>query len=317
MRFQITTDEMPERDRMAAWQAAIFDKLAITAEPLPDAKGPYQGRFTARSNGPLLNCAFLSDGFRAVRRGREIAWRRWDGYRIYRESSPGVLFRIGGEELITRPGDLIIADADAPFEAISSSHYHDESWLVPRALIDPHLPIHGRPPVTRLSHRAGVNALAASYLEALTRNWEAISEENMESVADTLARLIGIAWGAAAAEQPNALRAGRLIEARRYIDRNLADPDLSPATAAAALRISVRSLHLLFEPTGDSFARIVLRRRLEACRSALLANAKRSVTDIAFSWGFNSLSGFYRAFQAAFGMSPGEVRATCRDSHQF
>jgi AraC-like DNA-binding protein len=62
------------------------------------------------------------------------------------------------------------------------------------------------------------------------------------------------------AEHSDAVGAGRLAEARRYVDRHLADPDLSPAGVAAALRISVRALHLLFEPTGTSFSRTVVRR---------------------------------------------------------
>jgi len=128
-------------------------------------------------------------------------------------------------------------------------------------------------------------------------------------VADTLGRLIGIACGAAVAEQAVAVGAARLIEARRHIDQHLADPDLSPASVAAALRISVRALHLLFEPCSTSFARTVLRRRLEQCRSALLNDLDRPVTDIAFAWGFSSLSGFYRAFRAEFGMPPGDLRA--------
>jgi len=104
----------------------------------------------------------------------------------------------------------------------------------------------------------------------------------------------------------------RLAEARRHIERHLADPDPSPASVAAALGIAVRTLHASFEPTGTSFARHVLHRRLEECRAALLGSPGRAVTDIAFAWGFSSLSGFYRGFQAAFGMSPGDLRAASR-----
>jgi AraC-like DNA-binding protein len=35
----------------------------------------------------------------------------------------------------------------------------------------------------------------------------------------------------------------------------------------------------------------------------------RSVTDVAFAWGFNSLATFYRTFHEAFGMTPGALRA--------
>jgi AraC-like DNA-binding protein len=34
------------------------------------------------------------------------------------------------------------------------------------------------------------------------------------------------------------------------------------------------------------------------------------VTDIAFAWGFNSLSGFYRAFNAAYSMYSDDPRTT-------
>jgi AraC family transcriptional regulator, positive regulator of tynA and feaB len=36
----------------------------------------------------------------------------------------------------------------------------------------------------------------------------------------------------------------------------------------------------------------------------------RSVTDIAFGWGFSNLTTFCRAFRHKFGMAPGELRAS-------
>jgi transcriptional regulator GlxA family with amidase domain len=74
--------------------------------------------------------------------------------------------------------------------------------------------------------------------------------------------------------------------------------------------MSLRSLHLLFEPTGVSFARYVLHRRLQECRATLAspAHAHRSIIDISFACGFNSLAAFYSAFQREFGMAPGEAR---------
>ena len=135
-----------------------------------------------------------------------------------------------------------------------------------------------------------------------------IPEGAVSPAADTLCRLIGLAFGAAAGDHAEAVRGGRLTQARRFIDSHLTDPGLSPARTAAALRISERSLYALFETSGTTFAAHVRRRRLEQCRAALLANPTRPVMDIALSWGFGSIPSFYRAFQAAYGLSPGEVR---------
>ena len=82
---------------------------------------------------------------------------------------------------------------------------------------------------------------------------------------------------------------------------------------ATVLGVSLRSLHAVLEPAGTGVARRILRRRLEECRVTLLNDRSRPVTDIVFAWGFNSLSGFYRAFQAAFGVSPGDLRAAARN----
>lgn len=59
-----------------------------------------------------------------------------------------------------------------------------------------------------------------------------------------------------------AVWAARLEATKRYFEQHLAEPDLKPGTAAVALGISLRQLHVLFEPTGISFAQYVTQRRL-------------------------------------------------------
>jgi AraC-like DNA-binding protein len=129
-----------------------------------------------------------------------------------------------------------------------------------------------------------------------------------------------LALGCGASEEgrfnaQDSLRAARLDAAKRYIDQHLAEP-LTP-TSAAALGISLRHLHMLFEPIGTSFAQYVARRRLLQCRAALASptGTGRSVADIAFGWGFNSLATFYRAFQHEFGVPPAVLRAMGAAGH--
>jgi transcriptional regulator GlxA family with amidase domain len=106
----------------------------------------------------------------------------------------------------------------------------------------------------------------------------------------------------------SAVRAGRLQLAREIIDRELHKSELSPADMAARLGVSVRHLLLLFEPTGTSYARYVLGRRLERARLLLVQSPDAAVADIAHACGFQSLATFYRVLRAAFGLSPGECR---------
>ena len=63
--------------------------------------------------------------------------------------------------------------------------------------------------------------------------------------------------------------AGPSGRVRRYIEANLADPLLSPASIAAAHFISTRHLHNVFHEAGTTVAQWIRTRRLEGCRREL------------------------------------------------
>ena len=149
-----------------------------------------------------------------------------------------------------------------------------------------------------------------AYLDAFAAQIDTLADGEVGVAADALCRLLAVACGGEAGEQGQALLLARIEEAKRFVGLHLSDPGLTAEKAAQALKISVRRLHLLFEPTGTSFGQYVQRRRLDECRAALTNPiGDRSITDIAFAWGFNSLPTFYRAFQEAFGVAPGALRA--------
>jgi AraC-like DNA-binding protein len=306
MQLGFSTDGLAPGRTFDAWAETLDDLCGMKAQ-MSGTDG-FRASISGQAKGSFLTLSVDADSYSAARGPNDIARKRWDGYWIYREASPGMRIVYAGRESVIAHGDLIVGDADIPFESTPMARCTHQVSIVPRALLDPHLPRSAGPCLTRLSGRNGVGALAARYFDTLVRELPTIPDQSIEPVLDTLCRLIGVAAGVPTAEQPDAIQAGRFAAAVRYIDQHLTNPDLSPAHVAGALGISVRALHLAFEPESTSFTRQVLRRRLEECRTALIANPARPVIDIAFAWGFGSLSGFYRAFQAAFGMSPGDLR---------
>jgi AraC-like DNA-binding protein len=115
-------------------------------------------------------------------------------------------------------------------------------------------------------------------------------------------------------ESREALREGYLHVANRLIASNMHRADLSPDMVATALGISVRKLHLLFEPTGTSFSRTLMSMRLAEAHNRLALEPGTRVADIAFACGFDSLATFYRAFRQAYDMTPGDVRQIAADA---
>src|SRR5437870_3984962 len=98
-----------------------------------------------------------------------------------------------------------------------------------------------------------------------------------------------------------------MLRARDAMDRAYAEPLDVPALAKIA---NVSPAHFIrtFRATfGETPHRYLQRRRVERAMFFLRSTA-RSVTDICFDIGFNSLGTFSRTFQAIIGESPTAFR---------
>ncbi|MGH9642464.1 MAG: helix-turn-helix domain-containing protein [Terriglobales bacterium] len=98
---------------------------------------------------------------------------------------------------------------------------------------------------------------------------------------------------------------------QRFIDAHICEPTLDAGESAAALGISVRHLHRVFSLTGITLGDCIRSRRLEHCRNDLASPhwRDRTVTEIAFCWGFNDSAHFSHRFRREFGVSPRTFRA--------
>lgn len=102
------------------------------------------------------------------------------------------------------------------------------------------------------------------------------------------------------------------------IAAGLSDVDLSLGAVADKVGLSVRYVQRLFELSGESFSARLRRERLERSRANLLdaGQASVSIAQIAHRHGFASASHFSRAFRAAYGVAPRDLRETSRAATQ-
>ena len=100
------------------------------------------------------------------------------------------------------------------------------------------------------------------------------------------------------------------VKLRAVIDARLTDPALDATAVASAAGISVRYANTALAEVSTSIMRLVLARRLAECRKALEdpSQAHRSVSEIAYGWGFSDLSTFGRNFRTAYGMRASDYR---------
>ena len=93
-----------------------------------------------------------------------------------------------------------------------------------------------------------------------------------------------------------------MLRARDRMDRHYAEPLDIPALAAVAGCSEAHFIRTFRAVFGETPHRYLQRRRVE--RAMALLRGNRSVTDVCFEVGFNSLGTFSRTFAAIVGVSP-------------
>jgi AraC-like DNA-binding protein len=219
----------------------------------------------------------------------------------------GVLCVLDGRELLEQDGDRIVLDAG---QALVWSSAHPVRFVVPgtlrkRTLLVPRARVAGAAAdvrrMTPLSGPAG--RLLVDHLGSVAAVGD-LPAGTAAAAASAALELLAAALPAA--EAPAEVRWDRV---RDHIEERLADPDLRPATIAAAHAISVRALYQLFERRGATVSGYVRRRRLARARAELARlGPATTVAGTAHRWGFADQAGFSRAFRREYGCPPNAVR---------
>jgi len=247
------------------------------------------------------------------RRGRaEIAAHDPDllGLLYMRHGTIGLDFE--GKPVVLRAGELVMWDTARRGGFTTFGRVDNQTLVVPRARMAIEAPgyeaMFGQP--FRSDHPAA--RLMGSFLGSLMPVVSSLDVAARDAVADAALDIVRAVIATRDDPQPRNQNPARLTAVRLYIDANLRDPRLSPATIARANAISLRTLHRLFEATEDSVSAVIRERRLSRCHTDLLRGTDESVTAIAYRWGFRNMSFFSRLFRARYGVSARELQMGAR-----
>ncbi len=308
-----STDDLPAKDRFDHWVEVRGKQLfGVTIELEKAKRLDFNGRFSATAIGGATLAEMHASTYRVSRTQADIDRLASDSLCISEQVRGPGWMDIGRDRVrAVTNATLIVSHSDMPYAGIPTRtdgfHFRmlkiplkGRDTLAPGARALEHEPLAGGLWLTKL--------IGAGFA-ALVEQGSTIA--NPEAAVANLGQLALLARGRAAPGSPesrSAIHFGQYHVARRTMAENLFRPDLSPALVAGLLGISVRSLHLLFEPTGQSFSRAVTAVRLAEAHRQLLADTTRPVVDIAFACGFESMATFYRVFRQTYGLTPSDLR---------
>jgi AraC-like DNA-binding protein len=283
----------------------------------PSSTLPFRASIEARSLGVVDVIDVQCEAHQVARSASDIRRQPSDTYYVYEQIGPGAWLEQAGRRMQVGRGDVVLADPNIELATGAAGSFDFRVFRVPRHAVDPYLAVPDRMPMLRLRSDSAESALVRGCLTALWAHAQALDPRVAEPVTLALVRLVALCAGVApnmtdelASTQPSAL----LQRALLYLARHFADSELSPPSVARALGVSVRALHLAFEPSGRSFSERLSEHRLDEARALLTSplTMSRPIAEIACDVGFRDLSTFYRAFRAKWGLTPARARAAAR-----
>ncbi len=212
---------------------------------------------------------------------------------------------VGHLVLLPRSGDWSIVfqrDMRAIVLSVTSEALHGRLSGRPRL---------GEP---RVVPPSGFADVFSRLLDATARTLDTLSDAEWNSVAQSLVDLLLTLAHQLAASTSDA---GSSATQAALLHSDLPDhraPARRSRTGAGARRagrgISERYLQKLFETVGDNFTHYVRERRLQRAWADLSnpTEAHRSISEIAYAYGFGDSAHFSRAFRHRFGLPPREFR---------
>jgi AraC family transcriptional activator of tynA and feaB len=216
-------------------------------------------------------------------------------------------FEQSGRRIELTPGDCLAYDVSCPHSIISPSLTRHEVVIVPTELLQERGFHSAKMPAFKFSARAGTGRIAHDFVHAAFGEAAKLLPHTASGVADTLIDLLLLPLRDVGAVFDRSGPAALHLRAQAFIREHLRDPDLSIDQISAALGCSKRYLHMLFSEKGMTVSDYIWHARLQHCRQELEAQGGKTITDVAFSWGFSSSSHFSRVFRKYFGIAPSSI----------
>lgn len=297
-------------------------------------------RFRSRElQNTLVNYNFASSGYRvestdfsAQLQYREVNdWQladaRYDGVKVSQAAKDDPLnledglylvlvnrgqinVQIDDREWAIGEGDFFICpsevDAASRLATVGETHLHAIA-LPARGLIPTHV-WQRYDNLLAFTQPKGIGAVLSSHVRSVFEQLPHLNESALAALVRPTQELIV----SAANINENAVKLSKadaaLVGIKHYISKHIKEANLTPTRIAEQHCISTRYLHILFKGEGISVSEWIKKERIEGCRADIARSLYThvAVCDIAYAWGFNDLSTFYRLFKQATGVTPGE-----------
>ncbi len=302
----ISTEAAKPSQRLGFFKETVSALLGI--EPKIISTAPFMASFEFASLGGIGFCRLRASRHQIARAGTK---RGSDYVKLVLQIRGSSHFQQGGRDVFLTPRQWSIYEMGEGDTVDVPDRTESLVIVLPRERI-----VSKRYELKQLTVRAfsgnvGVGKLAWDFMRSAFEEISNFDSQSESDIVDTISHLVRLTLlecsGDAAVQSCQDVLRDRI---KSHVLNHLCDPELSLDQIAAVLNCTKRYLHKVFQDEGISISDYIWQLRLDRSRAEIINPNFRakSITDIAFSWGFNSSAHFSTAFRGRFGVPPTSYR---------
>jgi AraC family transcriptional activator of tynA and feaB len=302
----LSTSGLAPKKQIECWTETLTDLCGrFDVDPLQASS--LEARINYRTVSRLMLCQIEASQHRIAHAPARIRSSEHPFVKILFQTHGISYFEQDGRRIELMPGDCLAYDVSCPHSIISPSFTRHEVVIVPKELLRERGFRSAKMSACKLSSRAGTGRIAYDIVHAAFDEATKLSPCNAIGVADALIDLLLLPLREADTTFDRVGPEATYVRAQGFIREHLRDPDLCIDQISMALGCTKRYLHMLFSDRGMTVSDYIWQARLQHCRQELETQSGKTITDVAFSWGFSSSSHFSRVFRKYFGIVPSSI----------
>jgi AraC-like DNA-binding protein len=311
-----STNDVHPRDRFDYWHS-IACKSIVEHESQPECATTFQAEIRSGVLGNMALVLFENAPMSATRTAQQTAGAPTDDLFVCQQLAGNLWLEQHDREATLGPGDMTLLDPMHPYDCKFLTSSRLLLLKVPRRAFEVRLGKARDMVAIPLRSTRPDSSLTAGFLRLLPEHAGRLSSHGEQAAGEHALDLFVVSLASAwNGETPRVSSARSIVLSNLHsaIDARLSDPALDADTVAGIAGVSIRYANAVLAEVDTSIMRLVQSKRLVRCRKAFEdpAQSHRSISEIAFGWGFSDMTHFARSFKKAFGVAPSEYRRALR-----
>lgn len=311
MKTIFSTHSLHPRDRLDYW-LDVSGQLVVKTDCRPDLADPFFAELAAES---LANIGLMQVSMSTVDITHDkthVSCGADDDLLLCQPLSGSYFIDQDNREVVCGVGEFSLLETRQPYAVRIAKNSKILIAKVPREDLECRIGCVSSFAARKGDGSRGVTKLTSSLLTFLPQLVSDLDPQDKALIGTQLLDLLGASLvGSGKKAKLSSSKAHLLLSLRTAMLERLSQPHVTVQEIAASAGVSVRYANSLLVEQNQSLSRMFMEMKLDRCKRALedSSQAHRTISEIAYAWGFSDTTHFIRRFKKMYGVLPSEFRA--------